>query len=141
MDSIQVGSSGSLLMLKLTLAVLVILPQASRWQEIGKTGTGNTVYADTRSIRTGKDGIISATVRVVYAKAVNVPGKGELTASRASAMFNCTANTIAVKRSTLFFDEKANRVYQEKVNKIPGYGPTIGGSYGDVALRYFCAKK
>ncbi len=127
-------------MLKLALAVLVILPQAPRWKEIGKTGTGNTVYTDTRTIRTGKDGIISATVRVVYAKAVNLPGKGELTASRASAMFNCTASTIAVKRSTLFFDEKSNRVYQDKVNKIPGYGPTIGGSYGDVALKYFCRK-
>lgn len=126
--------------MKLLALALLILPQAARWKEIGTTGTGNPVYADSRSIRTAPDGIISATVRVVYAKPVTIPGKGELTSSRASAMFNCAANTFAVKRNTLFFDEKSNRIYQDKVNKIPGYGPTIGGSFADVALKYFCSK-
>jgi hypothetical protein len=126
--------------MKILALALVILPQAARWKEIGKTGTGNPVYADTRTIRTAKDGIISATVRVVYTKPVNIPGKGEVTSSRASAMFNCAANTFAVKRNTMFFDEKSNRIYQDKVNQIPGYGPTIGGSFGDIALKYFCAK-
>ena len=129
------------MMILAILAVTLVLPQAGRWKEIGTTGTGNPVYADTRSIRTAKDGIISATVRVVYAKPVKIPGKDEVTSSRATAMFNCTANTFAVQRNTIFFDEKTNRVYQDKVNKIPGYGPTIGGSFGDVALKYFCRER
>jgi hypothetical protein len=126
--------------MKSLVLALVILPQAAQWKEIGTTGTGNPVYADSRTIRTGKDGIISATVRVVYTKPVTIPGKGELTSSRASAMFNCAANSFAVKRNTLFFDEKSNRIYQDKVNQIPGYGPTIAGSFADVALKYFCGK-
>lgn len=113
--------------------------QAGTWQEIGKTGTGNPVYVNARGVRTDKDGIISATVRVVYAKKVGVPGqKDSLTASRASAMFNCTAKSFAVKESWIYFNEKTGRTYQHKVNKVPGYGPTIAGSFGDVAFRHFC---
>ena len=62
--------------MKLLALLLVVLPQAARWKEIGKTGTGNPVYADTRSIRSAKDGIISATIRVVYTKPVTISGKG-----------------------------------------------------------------
>lgn len=111
-----------------------------RWQQVGLTGTGNPVYVDTRSVKHGKDGIVRATVRVVYAKPVAVPGQGELSASKATAMFNCTASSFAVKESWVYFDEKSNKVYQHKVNQIPGYGPTIAGSFGDVALKHFCAK-
>jgi hypothetical protein len=124
----------------LLLLALVILPQAP-WQQVGVTGTGNPVYVNTRTVKKAKDGIVSATVRVVYAKPVAIPGKGDLTSSRAAAMFNCAANSFAVKESWMFFDEKANKVYQHKVNQIPGYGPTIAGSYGDVAFRHFCAAK
>jgi hypothetical protein len=113
-----------------------------RWQEIGTTGTGNSVYVDRRSVRTAKDGIITATVRALYAKPVTIPGqKRSLTATRAIAMFNCASKTFAVKESWLLFDEKTNAAYQHKVNKIPGYGPTIAGSYGDVALKHFCPGK
>lgn len=113
-----------------------------RWQQIGTTGTGNAVYVDRRTVRTAKDGIITATVRAVYAKPVVVPRQDKpLTATRAVAMFNCTTRTFAVKESWLLFDEKTNAAYQHKVNKIPGYGPTISGSYGDVALKHFCPAK
>jgi hypothetical protein len=121
--------------------LLALAALQGRWQQVGVTGTGNPVFIDTRSVRTGKDGIISATVRVVYAKPVKVPNNPDLTSSRAHAMFNCAANSFAVKESWTFHDEQKNRVYTHKVNKIPGYGPTIGGSFGDVAFKHFCAKK
>lgn len=113
-----------------------------RWQEVGKTGSGNPVFVDAKSVRTGKDGIIVATVRVTYAKPVSVPGRPKpLTASKAAAMFNCTAKTFAVKESWVYFDERSNAIYQHKVNQIPGYGPTIAGSFGDVALIHFCKSR
>lgn len=125
-----------------SLPFLVVLPlalQAGPWQEIGKTGTGNPVYINARGVRTAKDGIISATVRVVYVKKVAVPGqKDSLTASRAHAMFNCVAKSFAVKESWIFFNEKTGKAYQHKVNQVPGYGPTIAGSFGDVAFKHFC---
>lgn len=123
------------------LPLLVLATLQGRWQQVGVTGTGNPVYVDSRSVRTARDGIISATVRVVYAKPVKVPGKPDLTSSRANAMFNCAAGTFAVKESWTFHDERANRVYTHKVNQIPGYGPTIGGSFGDVAFKHFCGRK
>ena len=124
-----------------TMLLLLAVATQGRWQEIGTTGTGNPVYVDARTVKTAKDGIISATVRVVYAKPVAVPGKGELTSSKAVAMFNCAASSFAVKESWVYHDEKAGKVYQHKVNAIPGYGPTIAGSYGDVAFKHFCAAK
>ncbi len=125
----------------LQLFLVSLALQAGAWQEIGKTGTGNPVYVNARGVKTGKDGIISASVRVVYAKKVAIPGqKDSLTASKANAMFNCSAKTFAVKESWVYFNEKSGKVYQHKVNQIPGYGPTIAGSFGDVALKHFCPK-
>lgn len=124
-----------------TLLALSLVLQSGAWQEIGKTGTGNPVFVNARGVRTAKDGIISASVRVVYAKPVAIPGqKDSLTSSKANAMFNCSAGTFAVKESWVYFSEKANKIYQHKVNQIPGYGPTIAGSFGDVALKHFCKK-
>ena len=122
------------------VALLAVVMVQGRWQQVGLTGTGNPVFIDAKSVKTAKDGIISATVRVTYAKPVAVPGKPELTASKAAAMFNCSANSFAVKESWIFHDEKTNKVYQHKVNKIPGYGPTLAGSFGDVAFKHVCKK-
>jgi len=115
-----------------------ILAQA-RWQEIGKTRTGNPVYVDGRSVKKGTDGIINATIRVVYAKPVKTP-KGELTASRAVAMFDCAKMTFATRENATYIDEKTNRVFQRTVNKQPGFGPAIAGNFADVALQHFCRK-
>ena len=120
------------------LAIFPLLLQGG-WTEVGKTGTGNPVYVNSVAGRKGKDGIISATVRVVYAKKVAIPGqKDSLTASKATAMFNCTAKTFAVKESWIYFNERTGKTYQHKVNQVPGYGPTIAGSFGDVALKHYC---
>lgn len=123
------------------MAALVLVGAVQgRWQQVGLTSTGNPVFIEARTVKTAKDGIITATVRVVYAKPVAIPGKGDVTASKAIAMFNCSAASFAVKESWIYHDEKANRIYTHKVNQIPGYGPTLAGSFGDVAFKHFCKK-
>lgn len=128
-------------MITLTAFALIALfgSHQGRWKEIGTTSSGNPVFIDSKKIVTGKDGIITATVRVAYAKPVKVRG-GDLTSSRATAMFNCQTSRFAVKDNTLFFDEKTNAVYEKKVNKIPGYGPALTGNFADVAMKHLCAK-
>lgn len=110
-----------------------------RWQEIGKTRTGNPVFIDPRTVKKGKDGIINATIRVTYTKPVKSP-KGDLTASRAIAMFDCAKMTFATKENATYIDEKANSVFQRTVNKQPGFGPAIAGNFADVALQHLCKK-
>jgi len=126
------------------LALVCTLPLASaaaqpRWQEIGKTRTGNPVYVDARSVRKGADGIVNATIRVVYTTPVKTP-KGNLSASRAVAMFDCGKMTFATKENATYLDEKANTVFQRTVNKQPGFGPAIAGNFADVALQHLCRK-
>lgn len=126
------------------LALLCTLPLASaaaqpRWQEIGKTRTGNPVYVDARSVKKGADGIVNATIRVVYTTPVKTP-KGNLTASRAVAMFDCGKMTFATKENATYLDEKANTVFQRTVNKQPGFGPAIAGNFADVAMQHLCRK-
>lgn len=128
------------MMHSLVAALVLVGAVQGRWQQVGLTSTGNPVYIEARTVKTAKDGIITATVRVVYAKPVAIPGKGDVTASKAIAMFNCVAGSFAVKESWIFHDEKTNKVYTHKVNKIPGYGPTLAGSFGDVAFKHFCKK-
>lgn len=128
----------------LALSLACMVPSASaaqppRWQEIGKTRTGNPVYVDARSVKTGADGIINATIRVVYTTPVKSP-RGNLTASRATAMFDCGRKTFATKENATYIDEKSNTVFQRTVNKQPGFGPAIAGNFADVALQYLCRK-
>jgi hypothetical protein len=126
----------------IALATLLAVPVAAaqpRWQEVGKTRTGNPVFVDTRTVRTGSDGIINATVRVAYSTPVKTP-KGNLTASRALAMFDCRNMTFATKENSTYIDEKTNTVFQRTVNKQPGFGPAIAGNFADVALQHFCKK-
>lgn len=111
----------------------------NRWVEIGKTRTGNPVFVDEKTVKTGKDGIISATIRVAYLEPVKTP-KGNVTASRALAMFDCKASTFATKENAMYIDEKTNNVFQRTVNAQPGFGPAIAGNFADVALKHFCAK-
>ncbi len=118
---------------------LAIAGAQPRWQEIGKTRTGNPVYVDQRSVKKGADGITNATIRVVYTTPVKTP-KGNLTASRAVAMFDCSKMTFATKENATFIDERSNNVFQRTVNKQPGFGPAISGNFADVALQHLCRK-
>ncbi len=115
------------------------LAAQGRWEEIGKTRTGNPVFVERRTVTRGKDGIVNATIRVTYVKPVKTP-KGDLTASRAIAMFDCAKMTFATKENATYIDETKNVVFQRTVNKIPGFGPAIAGNFADVALQHFCKK-
>ena len=127
----------------LTLIALVSTPtpphaaQAPRWQEIGKTSAGNSVYIDPKSVKKGADGIITATVRATFVKPVPT-AKGPITASRTVAMFDCAKKTVAVKENTFFHDEKANNVYNRSAAGQPGFGPAIRGTLPDVAMAHLC---
>ena len=127
----------------LAAAVIAFVPVAAaaqgRWKEVGKTRTGNPVFIDQRTVKTAKDGIISATIRVAYETPVKTP-KGNVTASRALAMFDCKASTFATKENAMYIDEKTDKVFQRTVNAKPGFGPTIAGNFADVAMKHLCAK-
>lgn len=122
-----------------TPAFASLPPAQHRWVEIGKTRTGNPVYVDEKSVKTSKEGIISAAIRVTYLEPVKTP-KGNVTAARALAMFNCKASTFATKENAMYIDEKSNNVFQRTVNAQPGFGPAIAGNFADVALKHFCVK-
>ncbi len=120
------------------LLLLVTLPaQAQRWREIGKTSTGNAVFIDPSSV-SKRDSIITATVRVVYAKPVDTP-KGPITGSRSVAMFNCARKTIAVKENIIWHDERAGRIYEKRTPRQPGFGRVFSSNCSGVALAHLCA--
>jgi len=112
-------------------------PVQPRWQEVGKTRSGNPVFVDARTVKRGSDGIVSATIRVTYVTPVKTP-KGNLTASRAQAMFNCGNRTFATRENATYIDEAKNVVFQRTVNQQPGFGPVIAGNFADVALQHLC---
>lgn len=128
------------LSLSVVLAAPTIAPNAiqSRWKEIGSTSVGNPVFLDSKSVKKGADGIITATVRVTFVKPVATP-KGPITASRTVAMFDCGKKVVAVKENTYFHDEKTNKVYQHSAPGKPGFGPAIKGTLPDVAMAHLCA--
>ena len=126
-----------------TLALISLLPSAAhaqkKWKQIGTTSSGNPVYVDPRSVK--KSGsLVDATVRVVFTKPVVTP-KGEWMSARTAATFDCAKKSLAAKENVYYGDAKETKVVERKVNKIPGFGPALGGSLGGVALDYFCSAK
>lgn len=107
------------------------------WKAIGTTSAGNAVFVDTRTVkRTGH--LVAANVRVVFTEPVK-GAKGTFASYRTSATFDCTRKTLAAKENVYYADAKGRKVIDRSVNKLPGFGPALGGSLGDVALRYLCA--
>jgi hypothetical protein len=129
-------------MIRLAPTVLLfaaaILPQG-KWQEIGKTSTGNPVFLDPRSVKKGGDGIITASLRVTYATPLDTP-KGKVTASRAVAMFDCAGQKVATRQSILYLDEAKKIEYSNRTIAKPGFGPALPSTFADVALKHLCAK-
>jgi hypothetical protein len=119
------------------VVLLSVLALQGRWKQVGLTSSSNPVFVDVRSLKR-VDGIVHATVRVVYQKPVKI-GKKELTASRSMAMFDCGTLRFAVKENVFYSDEGKNIVHSRSVNQLPGYGPAIKGSFADVALRAVCS--
>jgi len=127
----------ALLLLVLTSAPLAA-QTAPRWREIGKTSTGNTVFVDPRSISRDSTGIITATVRVLFAEPVTTP-TGPITSSRSTAMFDCTKKLVAVKENIIWHDERAGTVYRRSAPAQPGFGPALTSTFAHVALEHLCA--
>jgi hypothetical protein len=125
----------------LALALLFVpsLVQAQKkWTPIGKTSSGNEVFVDAKSVkRTGS--LVAATVRVVFTTPVKTP-TGTWMSSRTTATFDCAAKKLAAKENVYYGDAKETKVVDRKINKMPGYGPALGGSMGALALDYVCAK-
>ena len=119
---------------------LVLVPSLARaqkkWTPIGTTASGNPVFIDAKSVkRTGS--LVAATVRVVFTTPVKTP-TGTWMSSRSSVTFDCATKKLAAKENTVYGDAKETKVVDRKVNKIPGYGPALGGTMGAVALDYVC---
>jgi len=119
--------------------LLVVQTKQTKWQEIGKTGIGNPVLVDPKSVKKDTAGIITATLRVAFVKPVATPN-GPITSSRTVAMFDCKKQVVAVKENTYYHDEKTNRIYQHSAPGKPGFGPAIKATLPDVALQYLCSK-
>ena len=126
--------------LVLALLALPALAQAQKkWTPIGATSSGNQVFVDPKSVkRTGN--LVAATVRVVFTTPVKTPS-GTWMSSRTTATFDCATKKLAAKESVYYGDAKETKVVDRKVNKVPGYGPALGGSMGALALDYVCKSR
>jgi hypothetical protein len=124
----------------LALALLLVTPAAlsaqGRWKPIGTTSSGNAVYVDPRSVKRS-GALVSAVVRVVFTTPVQA-AKGPWASARTTATFDCAKKSLAAKENVYYADAKGTRVTERTVNKLPGFGPALGGSLGDVALKYLC---
>jgi hypothetical protein len=121
--------------------LLLALPSIAqkKWTPIGTTSNGNKVYVDPTSVkRTGSH--VEATVRVVFTEPVKTPS-GTWMSTRTHATFDCAAKKLAAKENVVYGDARETKVVERKVNKIPGYGPALAGSLGDIALKYHCTTK
>ena len=126
------------------VAFLLLLPGTraiaqSRWKEIGKTSSGNSVYVDPRTVKT-VNGIVNARVRVKFTPPVATP-QGAWVTSQHLAMFDCAKSSVAAKETIYFGDETGTKVVERKTIAKPGFGPALGGSMAKVALDYLCAPK
>jgi hypothetical protein len=126
------------------IALVLLLPgeragAQSRWKEIGKTSSGNSVYVDPRTVKT-VNGIVNARLRVRFTPPVSTP-QGAWVSSQHLAMFDCAKSTVAAKETIYFADEAGKKVIERKTIAKPGFGPAIGGSMTKVALDYLCASK
>jgi hypothetical protein len=124
-------------------AVLVLLPATSqpaqsRWKEIGKTSSNNSVYVDPRSVKK-VNGIVTARLRVKFTTPVDAGGGVVWRSSQHIAMFDCAKSTVAAKETIYFADEAGTKVVEKKTIEKPGFGSPIGGSMTKVALDYFCS--
>ena len=126
----------------LVLVFLTAMPVTARaqrgWKSIGATAAGNAVFVETRSIKRTGD-LVAANVRVVFTTPVK-GAKGTFASYRTSATFNCTRKSLAAKENVYFADAKGTKVIDRTVNKLPGFGPALGGSLGAVALTHLCAR-
>ena len=114
------------------------LDAQTAWKAIGRTSAGNAVFVNSRTVKRAGD-LVSAHVRVVFTEPVK-GAKGTFASYRTVATFNCTRKSLAAKENVYYADAKGTKVIDRSVNKLPGFGPALGGSLGDVALTFLCAR-
>ena len=127
----------------LALVLLALTPAVAhaqkKWTAIGTTSSGNPVFIDAKSVKKTGD-LVDATVRVVFVKPVATP-KGDWMSGRVVGTYDCAKKRVAAKEQTYYSDKAEKKVVEHKVNKMPGYGPALGGSLPAVALDYLCKAK
>jgi hypothetical protein len=120
-------------------AMLLAAPAASaqgKWKDIGPTSSANMVSVDARSVkRTGN--LVAATVRVVFTPPVKTT-QGTWASSQTKLTVDCAKKSLAAKENAYFSDVRGTKLVSRTVNKLPGYGPALNGSMGQVALTYLC---
>ena len=127
-----------------TLAALALVAaaplaaQAPRWKELGKTGDGNAVLVDERTVKRAGDSV-RATLRVKFIKPKKM-GTDSVRASRTAVTFDCPKRTVAIRENTYYYDERRNKVFQHSKPGIPGFSPVIGGSMTSVAFDALCKR-
>ena len=125
-----------------TLASVSFAPPSTQargaWKAIGTTAAGNAVFVNSRSVKRTGD-LVAANVRVVFTEPVR-GAKGTFASYRTTATFNCAKKSLAAKENVYYADAKGTKVIDRSVNKMPGFGPALGGSLGDVALKHLCAR-
>ena len=112
---------------------------AQKWKDIGTTSNGNVVSIDPRSVK-HHGAIVSAVVRVVFTPPVKA-ARGTWASSRIEADFDCAKRYLASKGSTYYSDARSTKVVERSVNRMPGFGPGLGGSLGGIAVDYLCGPK
>ena len=110
-----------------------------KWKDIGTTSSGNVVSVDPKSVKRNGN-LVSATVRVVFTPPVKA-ARGMWASSRTSATFDCARRYLAAKENVFYSDAKSTKVVERNVNKIPGFGPALGGSLGAISVDYLCGPK
>ena len=125
------------------LIVLAALPSAvhaqKKWTPIGTTASGNPVFVDSKSVKRAGS-LVTATVRVQFVTPVQTP-KGAWMSGRVIGTYDCTKKSVAAKEQFYYGDKAETKVVEHKVNKMPGYGPALGGSLPAIALDYLCKAK
>jgi hypothetical protein len=112
--------------------------QSTRWKELGKTGDGNAVLLDQRSLKRAGDSV-RATLRVQFLKPKKMPA-GDVTSSRTAVTFDCPGKRVAIRENTYYYDERANKIFQHSKPGIPGFAPVLGGSMTAVAFDALCKR-
>jgi hypothetical protein len=129
--------------LTLALTLLASIPAAASaqivWKSIGTTVSGNPVYVAPKTIKKSGN-LVNATVRVVFMKPVQTP-RGTWATSRTTATVDCATRKLAAKENVYYADVKERKVVDRTVNKLPGFGPVLQGSLGELTVNYLCSLK
>ena len=126
------------IVVSLNAATLLLTPSAGAQslRTIGQTAAKNPVLVESRTIK--RDGpLLSATVRVRFAKAVRAPG-GDWWSSRTRLTFDCTKRQVKVLENWYYGDTTWRRVTSHTTPGTPAFGTVMGGSMTSVAYDTLC---